>query len=240
MEEVEQYSEESGHRLEAAGARLAELVRQYALDARAMHGGSSEMPALFERNRVLARAVADWNERAFDHTGTSPLLLEEPEKDDFEDEEADEEPLELEGQISVVSRWDLGVVDSSELIAAGRAAHRRNHPEETEADATVAVADAARALYAIAHAAGEPWYEVPGVEVLSGARVYLVPDGPLEPLPEEPEEFLNAVAAPSGPGRVLRGLAVAHPFDRGPRRAGRWATAAALRWRWHQTAQQSA
>lgn len=184
MEEVEQYSEKSGHRLEAAGARLVELVRQYALDARVMHGGSSEMPALFERNKALARAVADWNERVLDHTGTSPLLLEEP--------------LELEGQISVVSRWDLGVVDSSELIAAGRGAHRRDHPEETEADATVAVADAAHALSTSTHPAGEPWYEVPGVEVLSGARVYLVPDGPLEPLPEEPEEFLNALAAPSG------------------------------------------
>lgn len=200
MDEIEQYTEESGRRLSESAAALVGLIEQYAVAVQAMHGGSSERSALFERNRELASAVAEWNERAFDHTGTSPLLLEEIEAGDLDDEddEDDEESLPLEGQISVVSRWDLDVVNSAELIAAGHAAHRRHRPEETDEDADVAVHDATSAVTAITGEAWELWFEIPGVLVLSGVRVFVVPDERLEPLSVEPETGVDAVEAPAG------------------------------------------
>lgn len=188
---------ESGRRLSESAAALVGLIEQYAVAVQAMHGGSSERSALFERNRELASAVAEWNERAFDHTGTSPLLLEEIEAGDLDDED-DEESLPLQGQISVVSRRDLDVVDSAELIAAGQAAHRRHRPEETDEDADVAVHDATSAVTAITGEAWELWFEIPGVLVLSGVRVFVVPDERLEPLSVEPETGVDAVEAPAG------------------------------------------
>lgn len=198
IEDIEQYSDESGRRLQDAAKRLVELIQRYTVDTSAMHGGSSERRSLFDRNEALAEAVSEWNERAFDHTGTTPLLLEEIDEEEFEDEADDEETVEVEGQVSVVSRWDLNIVDLPELLTAGRAAHRRLRPEETEKDATVAVASASHALYAITHEAGEPLFGIPGIDVLGGARVYVVPDEPLQPLPDGPEQMLDAVKAPAG------------------------------------------
>ncbi len=198
---VEQYSEESGQRLAAAADSLIEAIRRYVLDARAMRGGTSEVAALFDRNDALANAVAEFSERAFDHTGTLPLPLQQLEENDFEEDGAELDDRPDGGLLSVLSRWNLLVFDEPELLAAGRAAHRRNRPEESEEDAGVAVTDASSALYAVLHEAGEPWIRVPGVRVVNAARVYVAPDEPPAPLPDDPEDFAQAVRLP--PGRII-------------------------------------
>jgi hypothetical protein len=198
MDDVEQFSAESAQRLERATERLLPLITSYTAAVVAMRGGSSEMPALFDRNDELALAVAAWNDRVADHTGAYPLLLDDAFEDDEDDEDEDDEEPEIAGRMSVISRWDLGVVDPEALLAAGRTAHRHNRPDETEADAAAAVTNLASALYAITHDAGEPWFDVPGVEVMHGARVYLVPDEPLGLLSDDPGQALDAVTAPPG------------------------------------------
>ena len=196
---IEPYTQESRRPLERAASRLVELVQQYTRDVGAMHGGSSETRALFERNEAVARAVSEWNGRAADHTGTIPLLLEEVDENDFQHEQdGDEELTAVEGQVSVVSRWDLNLLDFRELIAAGRSAHRRMQPEETEEDAAVAVADTGAALYAVLHEAGEPLFEIPGVEVLSGARIFIVPDEPLQLIDDESGDITVTIETPQG------------------------------------------
>lgn len=49
------------------------------------------------------------------------------------DEWGDEGLPEVSSYVSVVSRWDLAVVDSEALLSAGREAHRQERPSDTEA-----------------------------------------------------------------------------------------------------------
>lgn len=201
--EVGAYTQESRRRLQAATAHLVEALKQYTREVVAMHGGSKEMPSLFGLNESVARDVAEWNNAAADHTGTTPLFLGDVEEDDFEDhfgDEPDEQASEAAvlGQISVVSRWDLQLVDVERLLDVARAAHRRMRPEETEEDAAFAVADPGTALYAVAHEAGEPWFETPGIEVLGGGRVYVLPDEPLRRLDYPLDDIAASVEVPRG------------------------------------------
>ncbi len=152
-----------------------------------LRGGSSEMLGLFDANADIERLIHEWNERVGDHTGTWPVLLERR-GDELEDIDSDDDDDVLrlsDGEpISVVSRWDLQVVDAVALIEAGREAHKRLQPRENDEDAAFAVPDAGRALYALLHEAGEPWHDMPGVEVVRGVRAYVrrhVPAGPLSP-----------------------------------------------------------
>lgn len=105
----------------------------------------------------------------------------------------------MQGQVSVISRWDLDVVNTEALIAAGRVAHQRQRPEETDQDTAFAISDASAALYALTHEAGDPWWDIPGVEVLIGTRTYVVPDEPLAP-PTDNDDLTPVVLPP--PGRV--------------------------------------
>lgn len=195
---VEQYTEETRRLLEAATTSLGALLRQYTAEAGTMLGGSSETRALFEPNRALDRAVREWNDRAFAHTGTFPLRLRDDDGFD-EDEESDEDPVEVQAEISVVSRWDLVVLSVEDLVGAGRSAHRRTWPQDTEEDANVAIAEPSNALYAILYEAGEPWFEIPGVEVVSGFRVYIAPSGPLQMTDDlDIEDQKAGVDAPEG------------------------------------------
>ena len=78
--------------------------------------------------------------------------------------------------LTLVTRVDLGVRDTEELLSAGRAAPRRLQPEENEADALVAVNDEAQAVYALLHEAGEPWLDLPGTGLLAATRLYVAPE----------------------------------------------------------------
>ena len=73
---VEQYTEQSAQEFVASAIQLIHTIRRYTDEVVNMHGESSEFAQLTERNRQLAEAVAAFNDRAFVHTGTRPLLLD--------------------------------------------------------------------------------------------------------------------------------------------------------------------
>lgn len=175
--DIEQFSAQSAARLETATQALKLALDDYVKTVTQLHGGSIDVQKVFEANDVVRREAVRWDDAVGDHTGTFPLAVEDydDELDDDECEEsADAEP-ESAYEISVVSRWDLEVSDVPALIEAGRAAHRRLRPEESEADACFAIADdgIGQAWYALVHERGEPWYDLPGVFVVGGRRDYI-------------------------------------------------------------------
>jgi hypothetical protein len=193
----EPFSAESARRLEDATARLVAVLQEYTAAVLEMRGGSGETPELLRRSEALSAVVVDWNERVGDHTGTWPLLLAGYDDPALEDVELPYEPAAIESQVSVVSRWDLDVVDAAAVIAAGRAAHLRSWPRDAGADAEVAVPGVPEALYAFLHERGEPLFDLPGVEP-GGARLFVVPDEPLEPFTGQVEDLTGAVTPPPG------------------------------------------
>lgn len=219
VQDVEQYSPQSAARLREATEELTAALSRFTEETTGMHGGSAQVSALFGLVDAVASATVAWHARALDHTGVSAMPLDEdatvfgPVDDGNEYE--DVEGPEVVEEVSVVSRWDLAIVDTDALLAAGRAAHQRNRVEEDEQDATAAVNDSARALYAVLHEQGEPWRQIPGVEVAHGARVYLRPDldqaGDAGGMDQEEEfEPLQTVLPPPGPRAFQRGLGLSH------------------------------
>ena len=73
---VEQYTEQSAQDLVASAIQLVQLIRRYTDEAVSMHGDTAELSELVRRNQELAEAVASFNDRAFLHTGTRPLLID--------------------------------------------------------------------------------------------------------------------------------------------------------------------
>lgn len=73
---VEQYTEQSAQEFVACAIQLIQTIRRYTDAVVNMHGDSAEFVELTERNKQLAEAVAAFNDRAFVHTGTRPLLLD--------------------------------------------------------------------------------------------------------------------------------------------------------------------
>lgn len=195
----EQFSEQSRTALTTAVEDLVEALRRHAEHVGGLRGGSSEIAGIFEANAELETLIDAWNERVADHTGTFPVALlgrggdEDEDGDDGGDfaEVVDGDP------ISVVSRWDLQIVEVAALVRAGREAHRRLRPDETEDDAAVAVPGPGPALYALLHEAGEPWYDLPGVEVIRGARAYVRPEEAVLPLADE-EDVETMIVEPAG------------------------------------------
>jgi hypothetical protein len=195
----ELYSAASLQLLRDATEELVTALHDYTAGTATLTGRSSERAAKFARNAELEDVVARWNLAAFHHTGTFPVPLR-PDEDDEDEYEDDEDGELVEAEVSVVDRWDLAVVDLAALLDAGRQAHRRLDPGETEEDAEAAVQDATDALYAVSHEAGMVWEDVPGVEVVTGARLYVVPDEALPDPREVAEQDEADVQAP--PGRV--------------------------------------
>jgi hypothetical protein len=197
----EQYSDESREALRRRTDALIDGLRSHTEAMLAVQGGSAETTGLFDRHEEIETLVRAWNDAVFDHTGTVPLSLDEPDDEDDRDDEL-EEALETD-VICVVSRIDLALDDPDELLREGRAAYSRLWPDESEEDVEAAVPDAGQALYALAHEAGEPWLDLPGTGVTSAVRAYVVPEPPYEP-PAEPEDendpdaLLDLVAVPRG------------------------------------------
>jgi hypothetical protein len=186
------FSEETRLALAEASRQLTERLQAHTEALLAMTGGPEEQAALYEHNAALEEFVEGWNEAVFEHTGTAPLLLEE---EDLEDEEEEDEP---EHVISVVSRFDLRVVDPEALLAAGRAAQERHPVELDETGEREAVESAEQAIYEISRELGEGWFELPGVDLVAGARAYVVPEYPFEPLEADADDVLTEIAAPNG------------------------------------------
>jgi hypothetical protein len=197
FDEPEAYSEETLAALRSATLELGQALAEHAEFLAGLHGGSAEMAGLFAANEKVADLVAAWSDRVFDHTGTTPVYLLNRDEDDEDFDDEIEEPGEVgDGDLlSVVSRWDLRIQSREALIAAGREAHRRNRPEEDDEDAAVAVGNAAMAMYAVLHEAGEPFYRLPGVQVAQGLRVFVRPDEEPQPLDDE---MSDAVSQPAG------------------------------------------
>lgn len=148
----EQYSDQSREALRQRADELIEGLRSHTEALLALRGGSAELPGLFDRQDELETLVRSWNDAVLDHTGTTALVLDDPDdEDDGEDEP--EQVLETD-VISIVSRIDLSLDDPDELLREGRAAYSRLWPDETEEDIAVAVPDAGQALYALTHESG--------------------------------------------------------------------------------------
>lgn len=187
------FSEETRLALAEASRQLTERLQAHTEALLAMTGGPDEQAALYEQNAALEELVEGWNEAVFEHTGTAPLLLEEEDLD--EDEEEEDEPEQV---ISVVSRFDLRVVDSEALLTAGRAAQERHPVELDETGEREPVESAEQAIYEISRELGEGWFELPGVDLVAGARAYVVPEYPFEPLEADADDVLTEIAAPNG------------------------------------------
>ena len=185
------FSAETRTALAEASRKLAERLQAHT-DALLAMTGDEDHTTLFEHNAALEGVVEDWNDAVFEHTGTSPLLL-----DDAADDEEDED-VEQDHVISVVSRFDLRVVDLDALIEAGRAAQERHPAELDESGDQEPVDSAEQAIYEISREVGEAWFELPGIEMVAGARAYVVPEPPFEPLDADAEDVVTELIAPNG------------------------------------------
>ncbi|GAA1567116.1 hypothetical protein GCM10009789_20740 [Kribbella sancticallisti] len=186
------FSEESRKALAEASRLLAERLQAHTEALLAMTG-DEEQTSLYEQNAALEELVEGWNDAVFEHTGTAPLLL-----DDEVEEDDDEEPEEQDQVISVVSRFDLRVVDLDTLLEAGRAAQERHPAELDETGEREPVESAEQAIYEISREVGEAWFELPGVDLVAGARAYVVPEYPFEPLEADADDVLSELSAPNG------------------------------------------
>jgi hypothetical protein len=175
-----------------ASRLLAERLQAHTEALLAMTG-DEEQTTLYEQNAALEELVEGWNDAVFEHTGTAPLLL-----DDEVEEDDDEEPEEQDQVISVVSRFDLRVVDLDALLEAGRSAQERHPAELDESGEREPVESAEQAIYEISREVGEAWFELPGVDLVAGARAYVVPEYPFEPLEADADDVLSELGAPNG------------------------------------------
>ncbi|MER7251001.1 hypothetical protein [Kribbella sp. NPDC000426] len=185
------FSAETRAALADASQKLAERLLAHTEALLAMTG-DEDNAELFEHNAALEGVVEDWNEAVFEHTGTTPLLLDES------DDDEDEEDVEPDQVISVVSRFDLRVVDLDALLEAGRAAQERHPAELDESGEREPVDSAEQAIYEISREVGEAWFELPGIEMVAGARAYVVPEPPFEPLDADAEDVVTELIAPNG------------------------------------------
>ncbi|GAB3812498.1 hypothetical protein [Kribbella italica] len=199
--DIEQYSDESRAALRLRTDELIEGLRAHAEVLVGLRGGSAEREDLFTENEALGKLLGAWDDAVLDHTGT--VVPSGGYDDDVLADEEDEEDGGPVGVLTLVTRVDLGVRDTAELLNAGRAAHRRLQPEESEADALVAIGDEAQAVYALLHEAGEPWLELPGTGLLAATRLYVEPEDYAIPGDEDedgfsPEAIVEEVAVPEG------------------------------------------
>ncbi|GAA1592557.1 MULTISPECIES: hypothetical protein [Kribbella] len=185
------FSAETRAALAEASRKLAERLQAHT-DALLAMTGDEDHTTLFEHNAALEGVVEDWNDAVFEHTGTTALLLDDAAEDE------DDEAAEPDQLISVVSRFDLRVVDLDELLEAGRAAQERHPAELDESGDREPVDSAEQAIYEISREVGEAWFELPGTELIAGARAYVVPEAPFEPLDPDAEDVITELIAPNG------------------------------------------
>jgi hypothetical protein len=185
------FSAESRTALAEASRKLAERLQAHT-EALLALTGDEDHSTLFEHNAALEGVVEDWNDAVFEHTGTAPLLLDDSADDEDDDED---EPDQV---ISVVSRFDLRITDLDELLEAGRAAQERHPAELDESGDRDPVDTAEQAIYEISREVGEAWFELPGTELVAGARAYVVPEPPFEALDADAEDVVTELIAPNG------------------------------------------
>ena len=192
-QDIVQFSEQSRKALAEAAQQLTERLQAHTAALLALDG-QADLDALFDQNAELEDLVESWNDAVLDHTGTIPLALVD--LDDIEEDEDDQ--LETDEIVSVVSRFDLRVADLDTLLAAGRAAQERILAEDEETDLREPIGTAEQAIYAISREFGEAWFALPGVELIAAARAYVVPEEPFEALQPEAEDIVTELTVPNG------------------------------------------
>ncbi len=209
------WTDETARRLLEATSRLVGEVQDLAEAVVRMHGGSAEVPELLRRRAAVLAAAVAWDERVAARTGYCVLPSERLDDDEpygavEELVDPDEPPrLPAAAEVSVVSRYDLAVVDVPALLAEARREWRSVRPEEDERDAAYVVDDVPTAVDVLLGRAPEPYerfHVLPGVEVRAGMQVLVDPEGSLlQPHDGHPVHDLEhperAVALPGG--RVL-------------------------------------
>jgi hypothetical protein len=90
------------------------------------------------------------------------------------------------------------VVDLDALLDAGRAAQERHPAELDDSGEPDPVDTAEQAIYEISREVGEAWFELPGVDLVAGARAYVVPEYPFEPLEADADDVVTEIGAPNG------------------------------------------
>lgn len=174
--DIDQFSPATEAELSTATDALIAALRTYTATVTGLRGSSRDVLVVFDANEAVRGAAIAWDVAADTHTGSFPLAIQEFDDDDDDDHDtAEEADTELVYAMSVVSRWDLEVTDAPALIEAGRKAHQRLTPADSDEDAKVAIQDddIGPAIYALVHEYGEPWLDLPGVEVLAGHRTYI-------------------------------------------------------------------
>lgn len=112
-------------------------------------------------------------------------------------------------QMSVVGRWDLNIVDESQLLEVAREIRRHGFPAESDLEIEEAIATAAQALETIGQDFGNPWLDLDGTEIHQATTLYVMPDEPFEEGPsdtdDEPtdeelseDDLLQSVEVPAG------------------------------------------
>lgn len=201
---LEQFSRESLVALQESARKLSEIASRYAeMSNSALRGTPADLRLIQELNDELESGVVDLNIRIHAHSGTLALALDViPADEEHFDEfvELEDVDVEVQGRVSVFSRWDVVVSDTEALLVAGRAAHRRDNSEDCEEDAVLAVPDAFSALWRILGDDGRLWYSIPGIEPIRGVKFGVAPDD--EDLWDQEVNLTEGMLPP--PGRVLR------------------------------------
>ncbi|MEJ5944941.1 hypothetical protein WDZ17_06485 [Pseudokineococcus basanitobsidens] len=215
------WSAESAKHLQAATDELVSVLQGFTGEVGSMHGGSAEIPLLVRLRADVLAAATRWNERVAERSGYFVFPAGDFDPEMYGDLDAVDDPpeprLPAQAEVSVLSRFDLAVVDVEALMGEARQAWRdRIRPEDDERDAAVAVDDVPAAVDLLLSLRGPEPYErfhvLPGVEVRAGMHLLVDPDEPLVgPSGEHPVQDLDhperAVVSPSG--------AVRHPSGYG-------------------------
>ena len=147
----------------------------------------------------LLPAALNYADAQFEHTGSGfPFGVLHQFAEDAEDEDEDESESAPTSGITVLQRWDYGVVDEGAVLEAGRKAYLRVWPDDDETAAQADVNHLGRALYQLAHADGwQSLEQVNGLRPTGAAVILLEQEELLGADPNEwPEELFNADGEP--------------------------------------------
>ena len=191
MDDATAWTPESTALLTAAAENLQHAVGEH---TRAMIAAAGDDEAVFRASEELLTVLVAYGTAQAEHTGYGfPLLALEQFVDEEDDDEEGEQqerdqPVEV---VSVVQRHDYEVVDADAVLAAGRAAYLRVHPDDTDDQAAADVNHLGRALYQLAHADG--WgslAEADGLDPIGGVIAATRQATPLGP---DPDDWIDAV-----------------------------------------------
>ncbi|MEU8221463.1 hypothetical protein [Kribbella sp. NPDC048915] len=167
MEDVEQYSDAAREQYLRSVDELISALRSHAELTVERIGRERELMPYFASAAALEQAAAAYNDAELGWCGSIPLHLLDDELEDGLDDDLDDDGVEDSAGaiLSGFIRWDFTITDEAAVLAAGRDAHHRAWPHNTDEDATLAVPTADRAAAELIHLDG--WTsldDTPGLE----------------------------------------------------------------------------